>query len=262
MRYCPRSPVGNDGLDMARIRRPELLAEAARRNREQLAWLGGELRWSRKRRRLTQRQLGALIGVVQSTVSQMERGFGGSLSLDAWQRAMLTVDRPLRVEIPRDPRAEPTDAGHLRVQELVLRLGRAAGYRVSFELATRPAEPARSADIALRHDAGGRLVLVECWNTIGDIGAAARSSTRKLAEAESLASGTDNRPGVFGCWVVRATQQNRALLSRYPEVFSSRFPGSSVGWVTALTTGAEPPRQAGLVWCDVAATRLYAWRTR
>jgi hypothetical protein len=105
-------------------------------------------------------------------------------------------------------------------------------------------------------------VLAECWNTIGDIGAAARSSERKRADAEALAAARwGEAPAAVGVvWVVRATARNRALVARYPEVFAARFPGSSAGWVRALTEGAAPPDEPGLVWCDVAATRLFAWR--
>ena len=90
-----------------------------------------------------------------------------------------------------------------------------------------------------------RLIHVECWNTIGDIGAAARSSARKQAELADLAIarwGTDATTGLV--WVVRATARNRALVARYPEVFASRFPGSSRGWVEALISGAIAARRA------------------
>jgi len=42
-----------------------------------------------------------------------------------------------------------------------------------------------------------------------------------------------------------------------PEV--TRFPGSSRAWVGTLKTGSPPP-EAGLVWCDRDATRIYEWR--
>ena len=105
---------------------------------------------------------------------------------------------------------------------------------------------------------------MECWNTIGDVGAAARSSTRKVAEAAevAIALGSGRPLTVAGCWVVRASARNRALVARYPEVFAVRFPGSSVGWVHALTRGAAPPLEPGLVWSDAGATRLFAWRQR
>jgi hypothetical protein len=150
------------------------------------------------------------------------------------------------------------------MQELVLRLGRRAGFRGLCELATRPAEPWRSTDVGLRDDTARRLWLIECWNSIGDIGAGARSSARKLAEAEGFAVlfGGEEPYAVGSCWVVRDTRRNRELVRRYPEVFAARFPASSRTWVGALTTGAEPPRDPGLVWCDREATRLFAWRRR
>jgi hypothetical protein len=116
----------------------------------------------------------------------------------------------------------------------------------------------------LRDDSRRLLVLVECWNVIGDIGAAARSSTRKQAEAEAaaVAFGGEAPLRVTTCWVVRATRPNRELLARYPEAFSARFPGSLHGWVQALTSGADPPSAAGLVWCDPGARRLFPWRRR
>jgi hypothetical protein len=200
--------------------------------------------------------------VTQSTISVIERGMGGSLSIDVWQRLGLVLDRPVRVELAADRLAEPADAGHLRIQELVLRVARGAGFGAGFEVPTRPLDPSRSSDIGLRDDRRRHLLLVECWNTIGDVGAAARSTSRKVAEAEAYAVAIAGaRPyRVASCWVVRATARNRALVSRYPEVFRGRFPGSSAGWVRALTDGSPPPREPGLVWCDVGATRLFAWR--
>ena len=247
---------------MPKYRRQELVAEAARRNREQTARLGGRVRDARMRRRVTQQQLAERVGLSRSTISAMERGLGGGLTLDAWQRVAVALDIRLNIDLARDPIEEPTDAGHLRIQELVLRLGRAAGYHGSFELATRSANAARSTDVGLRDDRRRFLTFVECWNTIGDLGAAARSSDRKLAEAEALgiALGGERPHRVAGCWVVRATARNRELVRRYPEIFAARFPGSSLGWVRALTLGTPPPGEQGFVWCDVATTRLFAWR--
>jgi hypothetical protein len=67
---------------------------------------------------------------------------------------------------------------------------------------------------------------------------------------------------VAACWIIRATRRNRELVARYPELFASRFPGSSIGWVHALARRIEPPSEPGLVWSDVRATRLFAWRRR
>jgi transcriptional regulator with XRE-family HTH domain len=247
---------------MAKFKRAEISVEASRRIREQLARLGREVAASRKRRRLTQAALGALVGLARSTVSALERGLGGGHTMDTWQRIGVAVDRPLQVSLARDVLEETSDAGHLAMQELVLRSAKRLGFRASFELPTRPSQPWHSADVGLRSDARRHLVLVECWNRIGDIGAGARSTNRKVAEAEQLAIavGGDRPFTVRACWIVRATRVNRELVARYPEVFTSRFPGSSMGWVRALTNGDAPPPEPGLIWCTVDADRLFAWR--
>jgi len=257
---------------MTKLKHPHLPSEAARLNLEQVARLGSDLKVARLRRRWTQAQLGVRVGVARATIGAIERGRGGGHTLDAWQRLALAVDRPMRIELRRDAREEPADAGHLAIQELVLRLGRQAGYRSTFELPTRPSDPSRSTDVGLRDVRPQLLILVECWNTFGDLGAAIRSTNRKLAEAAELAIAVGGgRPHrVAGCWVVRDLERNRRLLASYPELFASRFPGSSAAWVKALsgtrrdntTPRPEPPAELGLVWCDTRATRIYAWRRR
>lgn len=249
---------------MPRAKRPELAAEARRRNLQQVAGLGASVRSARLRRRLTQAQLAERAGISRSSESRIERGLGGGQTLDTWQRVGLAAGTPLIVKLQRDPLEDVADAGHLAIQELLLRLGRQIGFHRSFELSSRPIEPWRSTDVGLRNDRRRRLWLIECWNSMGDVGAGARSSTRKIAEAEAYAIAIGGQTGyrVASCWVVRDTTRNRALVRRYPEVFASRFPDSSHDWVVALTTGAEAPAEPGLVWCDRDATRLFAWRRR
>jgi transcriptional regulator with XRE-family HTH domain len=247
---------------MPKVRRSALTAEAVRRNREQLARIGGEIRAARHRRRLTQSALGARVGLAQTTVSAIELGLGGGLTLDTWQRTAVALDLPLRIDLGRDPLAGVRDAGHLAIQELILRSGRRAGFDGHFELATRPADPHRSIDVGLRNDRLRVLIVIEAWNTFGDLGSSVRSFDRKLAEAEDLATAVwgERSHAVAGCWVVRATRANRALIARYPELFGTRFPGSSLAWIATLTTGRSAPSRPGLLWCDVRATRLFAPR--
>lgn len=225
---------------------------------------GAKVRLARKRRNLTQAALGAKCGLSQSAISDLEIGDGGGLSLVAWQRVAIVLDVPLRVELGRDAIEQPVDAGHLQIQELVMRLGRAAGYRRTFELPSRPSDPSRSTDVGLFDDTARRLLQIECVNTFGDIGAAIRSSDRKRAEADAVAIARSEGQSyaVHQCWVVRATRRNRELLATYPELFGARFPGSSGGWVRALTRGGAPPDKLGLVWCNLQATGIFEWRPR
>lgn len=245
---------------MARFRRPAMEGEVERRLAERRARVGGDIRSARARRHWSQSDLGTRAGVGRLIVSRAERGVG-ALDLETLERLSLALGVTLQVQLGRDPREDTADAGHLAMQELVLRLGRHAGFTATFELPTRPSEPWRSADVGLSSASQRAVVDVECWNSIGDIGAAARSSTRKQTELEALAVarwGTAARAGLV--WVVRASARNRALVARYPEVFARRFPGSSRAWVKALTEGGPIPDEAGLVWCDVRCTRLFHWR--
>ncbi len=213
---------------------------------------------------MTQAELASIVGLTQSTISVMERGRGGSFSLDLWQRAFTAVDRHLRFEPTRDAVDDVADAAHLMIQNLILRLGRQNGYAGTFELPSKPADPNRSTDVGLRDDRRRILILAECWNTFGDIGASARSTNRKLAEADAFAAYAwgEEPYRVASVWVVRTTRRNRELVARYGDVFAARFPGSSARWVASLAAGADPPVQPGLVWCDVRGTRLFAWRRR
>ncbi len=240
---------------------------AARQLQPVLLREGAKIRRARKRRRWTQAELGRRAGLAQTTVSKLERGSGGTLSLESWQQVGLVLALPFDVELGRDALDEPTDVGHLRVQELVLRLARPLGYTRTYELPTKPSSPGLSVDVGLADDRNRRLLQIECVNLFGNVNAAVRSSDRKRAEAEALAAGAGNRPGSDGsgytvhqCWVVRATRPNRALIGRYPEIFAAAFPGSSKRWADALTRGVTPPAGRGLVWCDVAATRVFEWR--
>jgi transcriptional regulator with XRE-family HTH domain len=77
---------------MVKRKRAGLAIEAERYNREQLSRLGGLVRASRLRRRLIQRQLGECVGLSPSTISALELGQGGGLSVDAWQRVALALN--------------------------------------------------------------------------------------------------------------------------------------------------------------------------
>lgn len=239
------------------IRLGQLTAEAVRR-------LGVAVASSRRRRRLTQAGLAARIGISRASVSRIETGRGQGVPIGTWLALAAELRLTARFELARDWREEPVDAGHLALQELLLRLGRTAGYARTFELRIGRADPGAYIDAFLRDDRRRRLIVAEAWNVIGDIGAGARSFDRKLVAARDLAVaiGGGEPYSVHGVWVVRATRRNRALIARYPEVFAARFPGPSRAWVDAIVKGARPPVEPGLIWTDINATRVFAWRRR
>ncbi|HUQ77456.1 MAG TPA: helix-turn-helix transcriptional regulator [Patescibacteria group bacterium] len=226
--------------------------------------LGRAIKSARVRRRLTQAGLGAKVGVSQSEVSRIELGYGRSVPLTTWISIARELGLRLRFDLARDWQEAPIDAGHLAIQELLLGLARATGCAGTFELPIRPNDPARSIDVFVRDDLRRRLLVEEAWNSFGDIGAGARSFDRKMAAARDFAVviGGDRPYAVAGVWVVRATRRNRELVARYPEVFATKFPGSSARWVRTLKVGQPPPSEPGLVWTDSRTTDVHAWRRR
>ena len=247
-----------------RLSRAAARMEGRRLARTAAAQLGAAVRSARKRRHWSQVVLGERVDLGQTRIAQLERDATSGASLEVWFALAQALGIHLKVEFGRDPVQEPDDAGHLAIQELALRLGRQTGRARTFELATKPAKPSLSIDVCLRDDAQRVLIIEECWNSFGNINESIRSTRRKVAEAAQLAVAIGGDRGAYrvaAVWIVRDTRRNREILARYPEVFAAAFTGSSRQWLKALTArDTPPPREMGLVWCDLHATRLFAWR--
>jgi hypothetical protein len=71
-----------------------------------------------------------------------------TVSLDVWQRIFVALDRPLLIEAGRGALEETADAGHLAMQELILRLARASGVSGAFELPVPAAAGRNSIDVS------------------------------------------------------------------------------------------------------------------
>lgn len=147
----------------------------------------------------------------------MERGKGSSISVLAWERAAHAAGTDLRAYLDRSSAAEmPRDAVHLADQELVLRVAAGGGWsgRPEFPLGD-PLRGCRSADLLLSR--ATELGLIEVIDWFDDVGATARAWDSRLATVEARAIATlpvdrDIQPTVSGCWIVRATGRNRALV--------------------------------------------------
>jgi transcriptional regulator with XRE-family HTH domain len=224
--------------------------------------LGADLRRSRRRARLTQEQVGGRVGISRARIGELERGKGGSAPLGLWVRLGKAVDRPFAASFSRDLREppEPIDAGHLAAQELVLGLARRAGRSGEFEVPTRSSGSPGVADVAIRDDIQRVLILVEIWNRLADLGAASRSTSRKVVEVQRATLPAGFRLG--SCWLLVDNAANRAIVRRFPEIFRARFPGSSLGWVRALADGRESPRGAGIAWIDPRSGTVSELRLR
>ncbi|OGO55906.1 MAG: hypothetical protein A2Z32_10990 [Chloroflexi bacterium RBG_16_69_14] len=246
-------------------RRPtETIREATRLADAVAEALGRGVRAGRQRLGLTQAELGLRVGVQQAWISRIELGHGQAVPLALWIAIGVALGQPLAISFTRPvgEAREPVDAGHLAMQEHLLGLARQTGRTATFELPTRPLDPSRSIDVCVRDARHRVLTIEEAWNTFGDVGAAIRATHHKQAEAADLAATIDDGPPyrVAVVWVVRESGGNRSLIGHYPDIVRSAFPGASRAWVRALTSGAAPPSQPGLVWFDPATDRLHEWR--
>jgi transcriptional regulator with XRE-family HTH domain len=247
-----------------RRRSTETVRQAERLSTSIAISLGQTVRAARRPLRVTQRVLAARTGVDQTRISQIERGLGRGVPLELWVALGVALGRPLAISFstPLAQLRGPVDAGHLAMQERLLRLARSTRRTAIVELASRPADPRHSIDVCTRDDRHRVLILQEAWNTFGDVGAAIRSTNRKAAEAQGLAATIDDGPPyrIGTVWVVRPSAANRALIARYPAIFASAFPGPSRAWAAALTNGTSPPDRSGLVWLDPNSGRMFEWR--
>jgi transcriptional regulator with XRE-family HTH domain len=169
--------------------------------------LGARVRARRRELRMRQVDLGGRVGLAQSRISDVERGLGVGLPLDIWVALGIALSMPLAVSFSRPTRAEDAlaDAGHLEIQEYLLEIGRRHGRSGALEQQTRAYNPTHSIDVLHLDDNHDCAIVEEAWNRFGDLGAAARSSMRNVADLETRASAGR----VALCWVVRDSHANR-----------------------------------------------------
>jgi transcriptional regulator with XRE-family HTH domain len=143
----------------SRARRSSLEIEIDRAAGETVRRLGVRVRDARRRRRLTQTQLGDLLELSQSEISRLELGHGHGAPIATWLAIAAALELTPRFDLARDPQAEPVDAGHLAVQELLLRLALATERRGRFELPVGRGDLSLSVDVFVRDDRH-RLLMV------------------------------------------------------------------------------------------------------
>lgn len=252
-------------------RRPQEMLDSDVRSAELAKALGSALQDAREVAGLTQAEVGERCALAQTAISRMERGGGASWSLRSWVRVADATGTALQAYLSGATAADqPKDAVHLRTQELVANLALAGGWTSVPERAVDDAaRGSRSVDLWLeRETANGvlEIVAIEVMDWFDDVGARFRDWDRRLERVRQLAVGTRSREGpdgitlprVSGCWVVRATQRNRGILTDHRTLFRARFPGDAQSWLRSLDGPSPLPSDPAVLWVDVKGTRLFA----
>jgi transcriptional regulator with XRE-family HTH domain len=259
-------------LIMRRVAKPERsrVGPAADRHASELARkLGMSLLDARRRARLTQAKAAAKAGLSQSAWSRLETEADPRYTLATWDRAAFAVGTSLNAYLPESTAAgAPRDAVHLKAQELVIRMARAGGWHGTAEVQIdREARSSRFADVLLARPRlrPSEVALIEVIDWFDDVGSPLREWPRRLEAVERQAIarmvGEEAVPRVSGCWLVRATRRNRALIGQHQNLFRSRFSGSGRAWLSALTDPTRTmPEESALLWVAVSGDRLFALR--
>ena len=232
-------------------KRPEAAISGSNIARTAAAAAGRDVRLARRRRRLTQAALASKVGLSRARLAEIEAGLGSGAPLGVWFAIVQALERYLRFEFGRDPLVELVDAGHLAIQELVIRVAKAAGWEVQFEAASRPSRSGRSIDVRLIDRKARRIVIVECWNTFGDLGEAARGSSkscgmRRSRQWQSPATANRSRSGCAGsCATRRATASCSTAMSTYSARGSRVHPRGGFGCSRAVGQCRASPVSPG-----------------
>ena len=234
---------------------------AARRRTSYLAGrLGVALRESRHALGLRLSDAADRAGVSQAFWSLVERGGGGSASLETLASCAAAVSTQLAAFVEAMPGATLSrDIEHLRRQQLVIASAALGGWAARPE---RPIDPAagrsRSIDVQLERAACREIAVIEIEDLFADGGQAMRGLEDKAA-AVRRSVGPDW--SVCGLLILRSTIRNRGLVRELRDLFATRFPASSDAWLAALRDPtAAMPRCDGLAWSSVSGDRLFAAR--
>jgi len=218
--------------------------------------LGIGLGDSRKALTLTQDEASARAGVSQAYWSAIERGRGGTATLETLAACAAAVQTQLAAFLEATPGADlPRDIAHLRGQATIVRESATGGWTAKVEAGIDPmAQRSRSIDVELERVTRHEIAVVELVDLLADAGQDMRGLADKVAAVRR------DRPDyrVAGLLAVRATHRNRAVIAELAPLIDARFPASSGVWLRALhEPSAVMPVDDGLVWARVDGSGLF-----
>jgi transcriptional regulator with XRE-family HTH domain len=206
--------------------------------------LGSAIRLVRVRRGWRQSDLARRSGVGQATISRIERGHVGTLSLDRLRAVAATLD--IRVDVLGRWRAGDLDrllnAGHSRLHESVARAFRDLPEWITAPEVSFAVYRERGViDILAWHPRLRALLVIELKTDIADVNELIGTADRKRRLAVQVAiergwiAPRDAPPSVSLWIIVTGTRTNRRRLAAHAAMLRAAFPtdGRTIGgWLT------------------------------
>jgi len=197
---------------------------------EVVAWAAATVVDLRRAVRLTQRQLGALVGISQSVVCDIEAARQPELSLQRFEGLIRAMGGRLRIDIDRpfiDESARLDDLVHARCCLSAAHRLERLGWEVETEVEVGGDRSRGWIDILAFHPVTGSLLVVEVKTEIHDLGQLERRQGWYEREAPRAASRFGWRPRrvASAVFVLSSNANDEALKAAKPmidRVFSRR----------------------------------------
>ncbi len=190
--------------------------------------VGAALRAVRLRRRFRQSDVAAAAGVHRSTVSRVERGHAGSLSLDTVRRLAAALD--MRIDVLPRWRGGELDrllnAEHSALHESVARsFARLSSWQVVPEATFAIYGERGAIDVLAWHAASRSVLIIELKTAVVDVQELVATMDRKVRLAATVARerGWD-AAGVSGWVVIADTRTNRRRVAAHEALLRSVYP--------------------------------------
>jgi transcriptional regulator with XRE-family HTH domain len=170
----------------------------------ELIRLGRQIRALRRRRRLRQVDLAALVGLAQTTISLVERGHGDRLSVRTLARIGGALDARLTIGISwrAGDLDRLLDARHTDLSAAVAAILRAYGWEVVAEVTFAIGAERGSVDLLAWHAPTATLLVVEIKTELASGERMLRTLDTKVRHAPGLARRFGWRPRTVGRLVV------------------------------------------------------------
>ena len=200
--------------------------------------LGSTIRTVRLRRRWTQAQLARTVGVSRATISRLERGHIGMLTLDTLRNACRALD--VRVDVIARWRGGDLDrlmnAAHASMHDaMAAEFDRMSGWVVRPEVSFSIYGERGVIDLLAWNAELRALLIIELKTQVVDLSdlMATTDRRRRLARSIALEQGWD--PVVIGVWAaIIRSRTNQRRVAAHARVLRAAFPddGRAVrGWL-------------------------------
>lgn len=209
-------------------------------------WLrvGRSIRALRLRRRLRQADLGALVGVSWSTVSRIERGDLGGVTIASLTATVSALEATLGLSVRWHGEAldRLLDEGHAALVDVVVRLLDALGWRVEVEVSFASGGERGSIDVLGYHPATASLVVGEVKSVVPD----AQSTVFLLDRKARLAPDLARRRGLEVRRVSRVLfvgddKTARRRIARHAGLWAAALPVRGRSVTAWLRNPSDPP---------------------